>query len=297
MTARRGWPLVWLLVALLLVALLLVALLLVALLSLAGCGATGAPSPTTFPPPGWTPSGEEQTFDTENLYDLVDGQADAFFAYAFERVSVRNYEDDTGAALRVEVWQLATPADAYGLFTTFRAGSPVAVGREGDGDPGRRLDFWQDRYLVRLFAPQPLDDGDLTAFARALETTLPPGGDRPVLLDNLPQDGRIERSDIFFHEEISFQSYVWLGGENLLGLSQQTDGILARYDLAGEMVYLLLVWYPDAAAATAALEALQAALPAPLAAAQVDGSLLGAVLGEADQAEAGALLDLALKAE
>ena len=118
-----------------------------------------------------------------------------------------------------------------------------------------------------------------------------------VLVVYYSQTGNTEKIANIFHEELSIQSYLWLGGENLLGLSQQTDGILARYDLAGEMVHLLLVRYPDPPSAKVAWEALQVAPPVPLAAAQVDGRLLGAVIGEANQAEAGALLDLALKAE
>jgi len=59
--------------------------------------------------PGWTPTGEAEVFDRENIYDLVNGQAEAFFAYGFEQVAVQSYENTGGAVLRVEVWQLATP--------------------------------------------------------------------------------------------------------------------------------------------------------------------------------------------
>jgi len=52
---------------------------------------------------GWTPVDEIQAFDAETLYDLVDGQADAFFAYGFEQVAVQSYEGEDGI-LRLEVW-------------------------------------------------------------------------------------------------------------------------------------------------------------------------------------------------
>jgi hypothetical protein len=52
---------------------------------------------------GWTPVDEIQVFDAETLYDLVDGQADAFFAYGFEQVAVQSYEGEDGI-LRLEVW-------------------------------------------------------------------------------------------------------------------------------------------------------------------------------------------------
>lgn len=244
--------------------------------------------------PGWTPAGEVELFDRENIYDLVDGQAEAFFAYGFEQVAVRRYESAGGAVLDVEVWQLATPADAYGLFTVSIAGEPVAIGNDGDADPGRRLAFWQDRYYVCIRARQELPDADLWGFAEAISAALPAGGERPALVDRLPSDGLVERSVVFFHREISIQSQLWLGGENLLGLGPGTDGLLARYQVGGAVAQLLLVQYPDAEAASAGLAALKGGGIAGLLAADARGNLLGAVFGEVDEAAAGRLLTSAI---
>jgi len=276
-------------------------LCLLAGLLLAGCGDQSFSLVDALPGAdavlGWTPAGEVEIYEPGNLYDLVNGQADAFFAYAFEKVAVQEYENLEGAALRAEVWQVATPADAYGLFAPYRSGTPVAIGNEGDGDQGRRLDFWQDRYVVRLFARQTLPDADLQALAEAIAKALPRGGERPALVDRLPPDGLVARSAIFFHQEISIQSQLWLGGENLLGLSPETDGVLARYDLSSGPAQLLLVQYPDAKAASAGLEALQARQMDNLAAALGHKELLGAVFGTVDKATAGELLTAALEKE
>jgi len=244
--------------------------------------------------PGWTPAGPIEVFDRENIYDLVDGQAEAFFAYGFEQVAVRRYESAGGAVLDVEVWQLATPADAYGLFTVSVAGEPAAIGNDGDADPGRRLAFWQDRYYVCIRARQALPDADLWGFAEAISAALPAGGERPALVDRLPSDGLVERSVVFFHREISIQSQLWLGGENLLGLGPETDGLLARYQVGGAVAQLLLVQYPDAEAASAGLAALKGGGIAGLLAADARGNLLGAVFGEVDEAAAGRLLTSAI---
>ena len=242
--------------------------------------------------PDWMPAGEVEVFDRENIYDLVDGQADAFFVYGFEQVAVRSYENAEGAMLRVEIWQLATPTDAYGLFTASISGTPVAVGQanDGDADPGWRLAFWQDRYYVHVHARQEIPDADLRGFAEAVSAALPVGGRRAALVDRLPPDGLVERSAIFFHEEISVQNEVWLGGENLLGLGPETDGVLARYDVGGATARLLLVQYPGAEAASVGLVALAGDRVDGLVAAEAHDDLLGAVFGEIDEAMAGALL-------
>ena len=269
------------------------------LLVLAWCGRGQSTSLAGFlsdvaSPLGWTPSGEVRLFNQENLYDLVDGQAESFFTYGFEQVAVQDYENEDGAVLGVEIWRLDTPADAYGLFTASIAGAPVDVGNDGDGDLGRRLAFWQDRYYVRVRARQELEDAELRRFADAVSGSLPSGGERPGLLDQLPRDGLVERSAVFFHEEISIQDRLWLGGENLLGLGAETDGVLAQYDVDGAVARLLLVQYPDAEAASAGQAALKDSQVGRLVASDVRDDLLGAVLGEVDRATADALLAQAL---
>jgi hypothetical protein len=259
------------------------------------------PSPLTDALPGadavvgWAPEGEVAVYDSETIFNLVDGQADFFFVYGFERVAVQRYQNADDVVFDVQIWQLSDDASAYGLFSVGIAGEPVAIGNEGDTDPGRRLAFWQDRYVAQLFARQAIPDANLRAFGEAISTALPAGGERPALVDRLPAEGLVPRSAIFFHEEISIQNEVWLGGENILGLSPDTDGVLGRYEIAGATARLLLVAYPDAGAASAALTALQGSAVEGLVAADADGDLLGAVFGQADEAAAGALLAQALE--
>jgi hypothetical protein len=228
------------------------------------------------------------------LFNLVDGQADGFFAYNFVHAAVRKYQDANGVALHAEVWELATPADAYGLFTSACSGVPAALGIDGDADPGRRLTFWQDRYYVSLSAAKPISDSDLTAFARAISSVLPTGGERPALRDRLPSSVLANRGFVFFRKEISIQDRLWLGGKNILGLSSDTLGVLAKTE-PGSPAQLLLVQYPDAAKASAGLVALQAGSVKNLVASDTRGNILGAVFGSTDPATAGALLSEVLR--
>ncbi len=243
---------------------------------------------------GWTRDGNTETYTGDTLYDLVDGQADAFFAYNFEQVAVQSYASEDNV-LRIEIWQLATPADAYGLFTRNRSGEPANIGNEGDTDPGRRLAFWQDRYYAQVRGRQALEDATLCAFAEAIVAALPTGGETPALMSKLPPDGLLPRSAIFFRQEISIQDEIWLGGENILGLTAQTEGVLAHYTLNDARALLLMVQYPDADAAATSLSALTAAQVDGLLAADANHTRLAAVFGDTDPTTAADLLAAALK--
>ncbi len=244
---------------------------------------------------GWKVSESIQSFNRENLFNLVDGQAESFFIYGFESVSVQRYADDAGTDLNVEIWKLATPADAYGLFTAGRAGQPVEIGNDGDTDPGLRISYWQANYFISIYAYQPIADADLAAFAGAISTSLPSGGERPAVVGLLPSTDLDTQSVLFFHEEMSIQSEVWLGGENLLGLDQGTNGAVGRYSIGGEVIHLMLIEYPSAERASAALLALKSGNVEDFVTADVKGTLLGAVFGPFEAADAQSLLQSALK--
>lgn len=245
--------------------------------------------------PGWTRQGAPRVFARDDLYELVDGQAEAFFAYGLIQAALGRYAGPQGSGLRIELFRLASAADAYGLFSTSISGEPVALGAAGDADPGRRLAFWQERYYVRIQAVQPIADEVLRGFGRAVADALPAGSEPPELVTRLPVEGLQPRSARFFRQEISIQPWLWLGGSNLLGLSQESAGVLADYTLGGSPARLLVVRYPDAAAAAQALQALQGSNIPNLVTAQVREKELAAVFGELAFAEGRALVERVLR--
>ena len=114
-------------------------------------------------------------------------------------------------------------------------------------------------------------------------------------MNKLPPEGLLPRRAIFFRQEISVQDEIWLGGENILGLTAETEGVLAHYTLNGARALLLMVQYPNADAASASLSALTAAPVDDLLVTDANNALLAAVFGDIDQTAAADLLAAALK--
>ncbi|HEX9117934.1 MAG TPA: DUF6599 family protein, partial [Anaerolineae bacterium] len=236
----------------------------------------------------------------DRLFDLVDGSAEGYFAYGFEQVSLQRYAAGTDkAGLQVEIWQLASPADAYGLFSTARSGDLLTVGQASGQNAslnsGHELSFWQARDFVRVRTFQDVPDADLQAFARLVSAALPAGAAAPALMQRLPSAGQVAGSQVFFRRELSIQGRVWLGEENVLGLGPTTEGALADYTVPDGAVSLVLVRYPAAAAAAAGLAALQAGKVDGVAVARAKGDLLAAVFGTVDPAAAEKLVSAALR--
>lgn len=266
-----------------------------------GCGlrnqAESAPGPATLFPEsvsGWTPASPVASYDRDRLTELVNGQAEAYFAYGFESVAVRTYENAGGVTLRVEIWALSEPANAYGLFTWSRAGEPVGVGNSGDVDAGRRIAFWQARYYVQLRAAQPVPATELVSFAENLSARLPQGGQTPDLLSVLPEDGRRMDEAVYFRRELAIQDLIWLGGIDLLALDGRAAGVVAPYERDGQIAMLMVVAYPEATEAEGAASRLAEAGLDRMVAVSARDSLVAAVFGDVEANVADALIDDAL---
>jgi hypothetical protein len=244
--------------------------------------------------------GDPRRYDPETLFDFMNGAADLYFTYGFQALTVGQYTTDgpvggEGRALQVEVYETASDADAYGLFTYNSYGEPLDLGVDGELDAGYRLAFWQDRHYVQIVARETVDDEVLLAFGRAVASALPPGGQRPALVDALPQEGLAPGSARFFREKMALDNLLWLGSEDPLGLGPDVQGVVARYERDGQGVDLLLVAYPDAQRAQEALAGLEGTSPETLLVADAQGSTLGAAFGPAaSRGTAEALLERAL---
>jgi hypothetical protein len=271
------------------------------MMALGGCGAPGGqgPAPQDLLPAsgavaGWERSGEVGIYVPDDLFDYMDGQAELFFVYHFERLAVQEYQRGQEGPLIVEVYQVASPADAYGLFSFYATGQPMDLGAGGSAEPGRLISFWQGPFYARVFAYGEAEQESLSAMARQVAAEMPEEGALPELVTRLPQENLVSGSARFFHQKLSLDNLFWLGDENILDLSEQTDAVLAVYNYNDTPAQLLIVAYPDATAAEAAHTALQASGLGNLSAVSQSARYLVAVFEAPDQAIARELLQKAL---
>ena len=134
-------------------------------------------------------------FYSSDLYRYMDGGADIYLKYGLVALAHREYKR-AGVEMTVDVFDMGGALKAFGIYSAER--SPeyhfVDIGAEGYSSEST-LNFLQGRYYVRLSA---FGDGTAPAldnFARAISRSI--GGDRslPSLLDVLPRENRVARSE------------------------------------------------------------------------------------------------------
>lgn len=176
------------------------ALLVLLALALAG-GAAAAPRPQgplrAYLPgdaaaPGWAKDGEPQEFEGEDLYIYIDGGAEIYEEYGFRRVILQDFKNATGKSVSLEIFEMETPAAAFGMFTFKRSGQGRSLELGGGGElEAYYLNFWRGRFLVTLTgfdASEGTVEG-LLSIGGAVAAKLPGGGETPGLIASLPPEG------------------------------------------------------------------------------------------------------------
>ena len=184
----------------------------------------------------------------------MDGGADVVLEYGFSRVIVQDYKDAASRTITVEVFELDTPADAYGLYT-FKSGP------EGEARPigaeSRLADYylnvWKGRYVVTLTGldESPEVRAGLEAIGRAVASRITSSSAVPGIVSLLPAAGLLDGTVEYLRGRLAlFQSLPYFTSDVFAFAAG------AKGDYAGSLT-LILLEYPTAAAARERLESVR----------------------------------------
>ncbi len=251
----------------------------------------------------WTKAEADQFYDSQTIFDYIDGAGEVYRAYNMQRCLSRRYVTPQGPALILDVFEMASSYDAFGVFTHDPDGDALPVGQGGVYRSGW-LGFWKDRFFISLYADEETDAAikALRELAGKVASLIKKEGPKPPLLSRLPKKGLQTGSVRYFHDHQVLNRHYFVSTENVLRLGGQTEAVLSAYKLKEGAAQVLLVKYPEAdKAAEACSNFLKHYLPDadPSGMAQLEnkkwcgasvkGPLLAAVL-EADSREIAATL-------
>jgi len=196
----------------------------------------------------WVRQDSSDTYDRETIFDYINGAGEVYRSYAFKNVVVVRYTGPDGREMTVELFDMGTLDDAYGVFSYARESEETGIGG-GFERKGSILCFFQHQYYVCVAGDRPGVDVtvDLEEIARGISQQLPVGSERPSLVAMVPPDGLVPVSDRYFHTHQSLNYHYYLARENVLQLSDETDVVLARYRPGS--TYVVIARYRDDAEA------------------------------------------------
>jgi hypothetical protein len=241
---------------------------------------------------GWRAAGDSQTYDTESIYSYIDGHAEVYMAYGMVRCLSQRYTGPEGEPdILLDLFEQASPADAFGVFTHDRDGEEVEIGQGALFRHGW-LSFWKGRWFGSVYA-----EGDTEASAeavlalgRAAADAIDEIGELPPLIAELPAEGLDQRSVRFLHTQEILNGVVYLGYENVFRFGPEIDAVVGHYRRPDGKAWLLIVDYPDEAAA----ELAEGGAGEAGVSVRRRGTRLAAVLAPEPQAAAESLLEDAM---
>jgi len=212
----------------------------------------------------WQASEKDRTYDRKTIFDYMDGGAEVYLAFDFREAFVRTYKVPSGDDIVLDVFDLGSPQEAYGVFSCDRQDPEAGVGQESTFGPGL-LRFWQGRYFVSVSSAGDAQRTEkaILELGKAVVPHLGPPGEPPRLLQLLPPAGLIRSKTSYCHGAISLSNRYFVASENILRLDRgKTDCVLAEYsEGSGETIKLLLIRYPDEGQARAARQSFLKSYP------------------------------------
>jgi len=226
--------------------------LLLLVLLLATCGDRGGDVASLRPlvpaqAGGWQAVDGGELYDRESIFSYIDGHAEVYLAYGMKGCLARRYTGPSGEAdIALDVFEMASPADAYGVASYDRDGEPVAIGHDGRFRYGW-LSFWKGAFFVSVTAESESAAARdaVLELGRSVAALITDDGATPPLVGELPPDGLDAGSVRFLHSQQILNTHLWLGEGEVLGLAPDTSAALAHYLRDGWSAHLLLVDYPD----------------------------------------------------
>ena len=249
----------------------------------------------------------------QELFQYIDGAAEAYIAFNVRDTYAVRYQKPDAPEIMIDIFRMATAADAYGIyFNETREGPTVGIGAHSEFIGGS-LYFWKGTYYISVAVFEEMDDARraVLALGELIAAVIAEEGGAPEVAGRLPVDGRVGRGVQYFHTWQVLNQYYFIADENLLGLTEHTEGALARFAPADaattgttatvardEPTGAVVVRYPSEDAAKAAAEQFLAGYlkgadaqgrvrteDGRLSALRREGALVALVLGAGDEAE------------
>jgi hypothetical protein len=207
---------------------------LLTLLILAGCilnTSAQKPDYSIFPSiKGYSLKHEYNVYTNANLWEYINGAADAYLALNFNDLLIGEYKKGK-VLIRAEIYRHAAPEMAYGIYALERAPSYnfIPVGAQGYAGSDF-LNFLNSSCYVKLYAEgsgTKVDEA-LRTIAAAISNNINPDPSLPAALSSFPTENQLANEGLFV-------------ASGFLGHSFLNRAFTAPYEVNGERFTMFLM--------------------------------------------------------
>ncbi len=191
---------------------------------------------------GFVKSETLRTYSADNLFDYINGAADLYLKYEFQKLYLMIYESGN-KSLIIEIYNHTDPENAFGIYSQERPldGEYIQIGAQGYYEKGV-FNFLKETNYIKItgYNLGASDSMILFSAARKLDTIITGDSKLPEVLKIFPETGKIVNSEQFINK-------------NFLGYSFLTKAYTAEYSINEEFFKVFYLSSKDETEAKAIL--------------------------------------------
>ncbi len=190
----------------------------------------------------WKMEDSVKVYSDEDLYTYIDGGADIYLEYGFDRVLSCRYVNPTANRLHIEIYKMKDPDAAYGIFSlnSTGLGHPVDVGDEAF-QYDYYMDIWKTSYFLRFTVTRKesraLDT--LRLFASSIVEKIKGEGKKPELTSVLELKDKELKGLKYLRGQIALNNVFNFGHGSIAGFE---EAVTAK---SGELSFYVFKYKDD----------------------------------------------------
>lgn len=159
---------------------------------------------------GWKMEEDERVYTSADLWELIDGAAEAFLSYGFSDLHLAEYTMGE-QIIRVEIYHHSSPENAYGMYAAERMPDydQIVIGAQGYTSEGI-LNFFAGPYYLKIMAVglAEVSPEDIRQVAEQMDRHLDQSRQMPETLSLLPEEGMEYLSDRYIATDFLGYSFL-----------------------------------------------------------------------------------------
>ena len=196
---------------------------------------------------GWALSSGEEYYASNDLFKYIDGGAELYISYEFQKVAAIKYLKGDLPEITVDIFDMGNSFNAFGVFAHSRNQVDHFISPEVESEyASGLLTFWKGKFYVSIMAYPETEAKKkiVLELGKRICDLIEEKSEKPPLISLLPAENIVTGSVRYFRHYIWLNSHFFISDKDILHINKNTQAVLAKYDDSKSKYYVLVVEYP-----------------------------------------------------
>ncbi len=151
-----------------------------------------------------------ESYNPDNLYDYINGAADSYLNYDFEKLYLQRYKGKDEQSIKIEIYKHSNKTTSFGIYSSERPfrGNWVNVGAQGYYEKGI-LNFYKGQFYIKMMMYKvEKSDEEIILIASKIAENLSGSNETPETYKLFPSEAKVDNSEKYIHKNfLGYESF------------------------------------------------------------------------------------------